>query len=295
MSLQFVPAEAWRIGGGGKSLGRAVLAVVGILNITPDSFYDGGRDATAEAAVVRGMELVLKGADMVDVGGESTRPGAESVGPQEELARVLPVITGLRAADPDLPVSVDTTKAEVAKACLEAGANVVNDVSACRFDPVLVDVLVQFQPGYVLMHSLGRPKTMQVDPRYGDVVDEVRSFFEERMAFLVRAGLPEDRIALDPGIGFGKRLEHNLSLLRSIERLAELGRPLYVGVSNKSLWGDLLGLGINDRERVTEVATALLGARGVAVHRVHDPAGARTALAMAQALSPSMPVPVRPQ
>jgi dihydropteroate synthase len=251
------------------------------MNLTPDSFYDGGGIHGSEQAVARGLELAAQGADMVDVGGESTRPGAADVDEALELKRVLPVVAGLKQARPKLVLSVDTTKAAVAGDCLEAGADVINDVSACRFDPALVDVLVQYRPGYVLMHCQGRPRDMQKNPIYDDVVDEVRCFLEERMNVLVRAGLPEGHIILDPGIGFGKRLEHNLALLRGLHVLAELGRPLYIGISNKSLWGDLLGLALEQRRSATYTATALLAARGVAVHRVHDPEKARTALTLA--------------
>jgi len=260
--------------------------LAGIVNATPDSFYDGGRHFEPAAAVLQGRKLFEEGAHILDSGGESTRPGAAEVSAQEEMARVVPVLRGLSAmpgrpmdgVDGPWPVlSVDTYKAEVAAAALESGASIVNDVSACRFDPGLLDVLAQSRPGYVLMHSLGRPGEMQKDPRYADVVDEILSFFEERLGALTRAGLPEANIVLDPGIGFGKLLEHNLAILRGVERLGRLGRPLYMGLSNKSLWGMLLGLGPQERQQATAVATALLVARGVLVHRVHEVGPARQA------------------
>jgi len=211
----------------------------------------------------------------------------------EELARVIPVVRELARLpmpSPDgLPgdfplLSVDTYKAKVAHEALLAGAAIVNDISACRFEPGLLDVLAQHKPGYVLMHSQGRPGTMQADPRYNDVVGEIMSFFEERLAALIRAGLPEANIVLDPGIGFGKLLEHNLAILRGMERFGTLGRPLFVGLSNKALWGKLLGLPPGERQTATAVATGLLVARGVLAHRVHDVASARQAALIATAM-----------
>ncbi len=264
--------------------------IMGIVNCTPDSFYDGNRLKTVQAAVDHGLALARQGAGIVDVGGESTRPGSCPVGLVEEMDRVLPVVRGLvrtrEVEGMQFVVSVDTTKAGVAHAVLQEGADIVNDVSACRFDPRLLDVLVQHQPGYVLMHSLDRPKTMQDDPRYTDVVDDVLAFFEQRMTQLVRRGLEENRIVLDPGIGFGKLLEHNIALLRGVKRFFSLGRPVLVGLSNKSLWHDLLGLDVGARGPATQVATALLAARGVAVHRVHDVAGTVQALRIAEAMTP---------
>jgi dihydropteroate synthase len=269
--------------------------LAGILNVTPDSFYDGGRHFSPASAVSQGLALVEQGAHMLDVGGESTRPGAEQVPEAEEFARVVPVIRELAQAplreQDGLPglfpvIAVDTYKAKVAAAALEAGALVVNDVSACRFDPALLDVVAQQKPGYVLMHSQGEPRTMQADPRYGNVVDDVCAFFEERLGILVKAGLPEEHIALDPGIGFGKLLEHNIAILRGIERFGKFGRPLYMGLSNKALWGKLLGLGPQERQRATAVATGLLVARGVLVHRVHEVGLAAQAARIAAAISP---------
>ncbi len=294
----------WRVGGpsGGRRLVPDPFLVVGIVNVTPDSFFDGGRHDTPDAAVAHALALVRDGADMVDVGGESTRPGSDPVSPDEELRRVLPVVRELvrTCADPAFAagyapgserdrasvfppvVAVDTAKAACAAACLEAGATVVNDVSACAWDPGLLDVLVQYRPGYVLMHSLGRPKTMQDRPAYRDVVEEVLAFFERELSRLTAAGLPEEHVALDPGIGFGKLLEHNLALLRGLPRIAALGRPVYLGLSNKSLFDGLFGLPPQGRGPATMAATALAGARGAHVHRVHDVAGARIGLRLAR-------------
>lgn len=282
-----IGAATWTIAGG-RVLGPAPFLLAGIINATPDSFYDGGRHFAPAVAVSRGRELAQQGAQILDIGGESTRPGALQVPEADELARVVPVIRALAEHDGPGPfpvIAVDTYKAKVAAAALEAGAAIVNDVSACRFDPALLDVLAQHKPGYVLMHSQGEPRTMQHSPQYGDVVDDLCAFFEERLAVLVAAGVPESNIVLDPGIGFGKLLEHNLAILRGIERFGRLGRPLYMGLSNKSLWGALLGLGPQERQQATAVATALLVARGVLVHRVHEVALSHQAAQVAAALS----------
>jgi dihydropteroate synthase len=278
------PAAVWRLGRGMR-LACDASRIAGIVNVTPDSFYDGGRHADAAAAVAHGLSLAGDGADMLDVGGESTRPGAAPVPLEEELRRVVPVVAGLVAARPDIPVAVDTFKAGCAAAALDAGAVAINDVSACAFDPGLRDVVAQHKPGYVLMHSQGRPATMQDDPRYGDVVEEILAFFEERMAQLVRAGLPEEHIVLDPGIGFGKRTEHNLDILRRLDRFASLGRPLYLGISNKSVFGAVLALPVEKRNLATAVLSALCAARGARVHRVHDVAGVAAALRLAAAVA----------
>lgn len=274
---------------GGRVIGPAPFLVVGILNVTPDSFYDGGSHENPEQAVAHAARLLAEGADVLDVGGESTRPGARAVGADEELARVMPAVRAvlsLRDTRGEVPaVSVDTYKAEVAARALEAGAAIVNDISACRFDEGLADVLAQHQPGYVLMHSLGRPADMQSDPRYGDVVEDILAFFEERLGFLVGRGVPERRIVLDPGIGFGKTLAHNLDILRHVDRFLTLGRPVYMGLSNKSLWQKLLGLGPSERQAATTVATALTWVKGARIHRVHEVALARRSLRIAEALA----------
>jgi dihydropteroate synthase len=281
----------WHIHGGGV-LGPAPFLIAGIVNVTPDSFYDGGRYADADSAASRGAELIGEGADILDVGGESTRPFSEPVDARTEKDRVLPVIRSLAAAVRERrcgAVSVDTYKAEVALAALREGAAIVNDVSACRFDPALMDVLASEKPGYVLMHSLGRPSEMQVAPEYDDVVDDILAFFEERLAALTRAGLPEDRVVLDPGIGFGKTLEHNLEIMRGVERFHVLGRPLFIGLSNKSIWEKLLGLEPGERGEATLAATVLMAGRGVAVHRVHEVKAARRALETAASLEIAVP------
>jgi dihydropteroate synthase len=259
---------------------RPVL--MGVVNVTPDSFSDGGRWASPDAAITHGRELLVAGADILDVGGESTRPGAAPVGAEEELRRVLPVVEGLREAGAQL--SIDTTKRAVAEAALAAGATLVNDVSALRFDPELAGLVADAGCDVCLMHMLGEPRTMQDDPRYEDVVDDVKAFLEERLAFATAHGIAEARILLDPGIGFGKTLEHNLELLRRLDELAALGRPLVVGTSRKAFLGRLTGRTVAaERVAGTVAANVLALERGAAIFRVHDVAPNVEALTVAAA------------
>ena len=265
--------------------------LMGIVNVTPDSFSDGGLFLAPDAAVAHARELAAEGAEILDVGGESTRPGAEPVSPAEELRRVLPVLEGLAEAAPGAQLSIDTTKAQVARAAIAAGAQLVNDVSALRGDPGMAELIADSGVECCLMHMLGEPRTMQRDPRYEDVVDEVRAFLEERLEFAVAAGIPEQRIMLDPGIGFGKTLAHNLELLRRLSELAGLGRPLVVGTSRKGFLG-VLGARAHGHEQPLEptrrlpgtIATSVLAfERGASVLRVHDVAPVAEALAVAAA------------
>jgi dihydropteroate synthase len=254
-------------------------SVMGVINVTPDSFSDGGVHFRTEAAVTAAWGMVDAGAAIVDVGGESTRPGAEPVPLEEELSRVLPVLAGLAG----VPVSVDTAKAEVARRALEAGAVMVNDVTALRGDPELAGVVAGSDAYLCLMHMQGEPRTMQADPRYEDVVAEVTAFLEERLRFAVGAGIGEERICLDPGIGFGKTVEHNLELLRRLDAIAALGRPVLVGVSRKSTLARLIG------EPTGSTAASLSAAvlayeRGASILRVHDVREHVDALAVAAAL-----------
>jgi len=281
--------RSWRILGGQVLTGPYLVA--GIVNVTPDSFYDGGRHDDPRAAVEHALRLAADGAHILDVGGESTRPYAPPVPLEEELARVPPVVAGIREhyekAGATAPaISVDTYKAACAAACIEAGAAIINDVSACSRDPGLLDVLVAHKPGYVLMHSQGDPSNMQDAPRYKDVVSEIKAFFERELSRLVAAGLPEENIVLDPGIGFGKLLEHNLAILRGLPAFSSLGRPLYMGLSNKSFLEKLLGRPVGERGPATMIATALTGVNHAFAHRVHDAAAARDALRMAAEIFP---------
>jgi dihydropteroate synthase len=242
--------------------------VMGIVNVTPDSFSDGGRYFDPEEAVRAGVAMIEDGADLIDVGGESTRPGSDAVPPEEELRRVLPVVKRI-AAEVDAPLSIDTRKAEVARAALDAGASVVNDITAGR-DDEMFDVVREAGAGMVLMHMQGDPRTMQVEPRYDDVVREVRSFLAERVAAAEYAGIARDRLCVDPGLGFGKTLEHNLTLMRDIGAMAEIGRPVLVGPSRKSFVGRITGTDVDDRLDGTAGAVAWLVVNGAHVVRVHD-------------------------
>ncbi|SCM74313.1 dihydropteroate synthase [Desulfovibrio sp. 86] len=278
-----VEDATWYVKGGRALKTPSPFGVMGIVNLTPDSFYDGGVHHMPPAGLEHALTLLEQGADILDLGAESSRPGAAELPPDEEIQRLAPVLMGLRRQAPWASVSVDTYHAATAAAVLEQGAVIINDISACAFDPGLLDVLVQYKPGYVLMHSQGRPETMQHNPRYEDVRREVREFFERNLARLVRAGLPEDRIVLDPGIGFGKTLAHNLELLAHPEDWLGFGRPVLMALSMKSVFGGLLSLPPARRGAATVAATALLRARGIFWHRVHHVADARQALAVATA------------
>ncbi len=279
-------AGVWRCGRHALALERTL--VMGIVNVTPDSFSDGGDYATAEAAVEHGLRLVEEGADILDVGGESTRPGSQEVPSEVEAARVLPVVERL-ARETGVPISVDTRHAEVARAALGAGASIVNDVSGFR-DPAMVEVAAGSDAGLVVMHMLGEPRTMQADPRYGDVVAEVKAFLAQRAEALKAAGVGADRICVDPGIGFGKTLEHNLALLRALPQLGELGYPVLVGASRKRMIGDITGEAEPKRRLGGSVGVAVWAAvHGAAVVRVHDVRETRQALAVWEALVSGWP------
>jgi dihydropteroate synthase len=256
--------------------------LMGVVNVTPDSFSDGGLYLNPEVAVAHGLVLVEAGAEILDVGGESTRPGAEPVGEEEELRRVVPVIQGLRNAGSR--ISVDTSKAAVAAAALDAGAEIVNDVTALRGDPGMASLLTERGATVVLMHMLGEPRTMQEDPRYEDVVDDVKAFLAGRLEAAVAAGVDEDRVWLDPGIGFGKTAAHNMELLRRLGELRELGRPLVVGTSRKSFIGRIDGSPADQRLGGTISSSVLAAAEGADVLRVHDVAEMRQALTVATAI-----------
>jgi dihydropteroate synthase len=262
----------------------SAYSVMGVVNVTPDSFSDGGEFLDPDAAVAHGLELVAEGAAILDVGGESTRPGAEPVGEDEELRRVVPVMERLAAAGTGARLSIDTTKLAVAEAALAAGATIVNDVSALRQAPELAGLVAQSGATCCLMHMLGEPRTMQADPRYDDLVADVKAFLEERLEFAVGEGVAEERVWLDPGIGFGKTVEHNLELLRRLDEIVAIGRPVVVGTSRKSFLGKLAG-GRPESERLPgTIATNVLALeRGAEVFRVHDVGPVVDALAVAAA------------
>jgi dihydropteroate synthase len=266
----------------------AEYRIMGVINVTPDSFSDGGRYLDSELAIKHGLKLHADGAAILDVGGESTRPGADPVRGDEELRRVLPVIEGLlealAGADPPVVISVDTSKAAVADASLAAGATLVNDVTALRGDPEMAAVLARRRAGCCLMHMLGEPRTMQRDPHYGDVLAEVKEFLAERLAFAVAAGIAPERIMVDPGIGFGKTMTHNLTLLARLDELVELGRPVVIGTSRKSFLGRLTGRSDTDDRLAGTIASCVLAyAAGARVFRVHDVGPVDDALKVAAA------------
>jgi dihydropteroate synthase len=257
------------------------FTIMGVVNVTPDSFSDGGRYLDPQAAIEHGRRLAREGARMLDVGGESTRPGADAVPADEELRRVLPVVEGL--ASTGAAISIDTSKAAVAAAAIDAGASYVNDVTAFRGDPGLAGLVAERGVDCCLMHMLGTPRTMQDDPRYDDVVSEVKAFLEERLAFAVAEGVPEERVMLDPGIGFGKTVAHNLELIRRLDEIVAIGRPIVFGVSRKSFLGKITGRGPDDRAVATAAANVLALERGASVFRVHDVPETLDALAVAAA------------
>jgi dihydropteroate synthase len=244
--------------------------IMGVVNVTPDSFSDGGTFDDDAAAVRHARRLVEEGAAIVDIGGESTRPGAAPVPAEEELRRVVPVVEGLTALGTPARISVDTMKLRVAVAAVEAGATYVNDVTAFRHEPELASFVADRGLDCCLMHMLGEPRTMQQDPRYGDVVSEVKAFLEARLAYAVGEGVAEERVMLDPGIGFGKTVEHNLELIRRLDEIVALGRPVVFGVSRKSFLGKLTGREVGERAVATAAANVLALERGASIFRVHD-------------------------
>src|SRR6478735_7685948 len=252
--------------------------IMGVINVTPDSFSDGGQFDDAAQAIAHGRRLAAEGASIVDVGGESTRPGADPVPAAAELERVVPVVAGLR---------------DVAQAAVAAGASYVNDVTAFRHEPALAGFVADHGLDCCLMHMLGEPRTMQRDPRYGDVVSDVKAFLEERMAFAVAEGVPEASIQLDPGIGFGKTLQHNLTLLARLDELVALGRPLVIGTSRKSFIGRLTGRDVTERVHGTVAICVIALERGATVFRVHDVAAVADALKVAAATFAAWPTSPR--
>ncbi len=257
------------------------MKLMGVVNVTPDSFSDGGRYLDADAAVAHGEELARDGAEILDIGGESTRPGAVEVDAGEELRRTEPVVAALAGR---AVVSIDTSKLAVAEAALDAGASIVNDVTALRRDPEIAALCADRGAGVVLMHMPGSPRTMQDNPSYGDVVDEIKAFLAERIEAAVSAGVEEERIWLDPGIGFGKTVEHNLELLRRLAELRGLGRPLVIGTSRKSFIGKIDGSEVDERLGGSIASSVLAAAEGADVLRVHDVAETAQAMRVAEAI-----------
>jgi dihydropteroate synthase len=259
----------WKLGDRVFDVSRQGL-IMGILNVTPDSFSDAGKFFTAEQAVEHGLRMAAEGAQIIDVGGESTRPGADSVAAEEELRRVIPVIEKLRPKN-DIVISIDTSKAQVALEAIQAGASVINDVTGGRGDKAMMPLVAETRSAFIILHMQGNPRTMQIEPRYDDVVSEVADFFRQQYVRALECGIDPMAIAFDPGIGFGKTLEHNLELLAQLDRLRAHDRPLVVGISRKSFLAKVTGSSeISDRLAPAVALTSLLRARGADVFRVHE-------------------------
>lgn len=272
--------------------GRPLM--MGVVNVTPDSFSDGGRYLDPDAAVAHALRLVEEGADLLDIGAESTRPGADPVDEAEERRRAISVVAAVAKAV-RVPISIDTSKASVAQAALDVGAVVVNDVTALRGDPAMVEVIVRMGAGIVLMHMSGTPRTMQQHPCYEDVVGELSAFFDERIHFAMSRGVVQKQIVLDPGIGFGKLLEHNLTLLAQLDRFTGLGCPLLVGVSRKAFLGQLVDRPVQERQWATAAAVAMAVERGAGILRVHDVRAMREVMQVTMAINQATARPMKAQ
>jgi dihydropteroate synthase len=280
----------WHLPDRTLTLGQRTL-VMGIVNVTPDSFFDGGRFAGIEAAVAHGLTLVEQGADLLDIGGESTRPGAVPVSLEEELRRVVPVVEQLSTRT-TVPLSVDTYKAETARACLASGARIVNDITGLAGDPAMPEVVRGARAGVILMHMQGTPATMQDQPQYTDVAGDIGRFFEARLQALADLGIPNEQVVLDPGIGFGKTVDHNLELLARLEELQRLGRPVCLGVSRKGFLGKVLGRPVDQRLAGSLAAVLYAMGHGAAqIVRVHDVAETRDAVRLFEAIRNKVPCP----
>jgi dihydropteroate synthase len=271
---------------------RRRTLLIGIINVTPDSFYDGGKRLDPDKAVADGIGLVEAGADVIDIGGESTRPGARAVSVEEELQRVLPVIRGLRQ-NVNVPISIDTYKAQVAQAALSEGADIVNDISALRFDPQMAVLVAAEKVPVVIMHMQGTPQTMQAEPCYNNVLREVQDFLTTQVHFAIEAGVERGNIIIDPGIGFGKTLDHNLTLLRGLPVLASMGQPLLVGASRKTFIGKILGVEPEQRLEGSLAAAIAAVFGGAHILRVHDVKETRKAIRVADAIRFGVPGPER--
>ena len=287
MSGHPAPSEQWCFFAKDHKIDcRTRPLIMGVVNITADSFYDGGRYLRPDRAIAHAMELVGQGADLIDIGGESTRPGSQFISEQDELDRVLPVVEEL-AHRISIPISVDTTKSRVAQCALEYGASIINDVSAMTQDPAMASVIARSGAAVVLMHMQGTPQTMQLAPNYADVVSEVMQFLDARVQDATRAGIARTNIVLDPGFGFGKLMFHNLELLRRLSSLLTLNRPLLVGLSRKAFIGTIIDKSVEHREWGTAAAVALAVDRGARIIRVHDVAMMMDVVKMAAAASRS--------
>ncbi len=276
----------WTFSGFDRELGECPM-IMGILNTTPDSFSDGGKYLAVDVAVEHGLRLAAEGADILDIGGESTRPGSEPVSVEEELRRVIPAIERLRGMI-DIPISIDTSKSEVAKQALRSGARIVNDISGLRFDPQMIDICCETSCGVICMHIQGTPQTMQTAPHYDNVVDDLCKDFAERLISLERAGLPKERIVIDPGIGFGKTAEHNLEILSNIARFRELGRPVLIGHSRKRFLQKVLKQTLDERLFGTVGVSISLAQQHTDILRVHDVAANRDAITAWRATQPTL-------
>jgi dihydropteroate synthase len=263
-------------------LGRRTW-IMGILNVTPDSFSDGGLYFEKDKAIEHGLRMISEGADIIDVGGESTRPGSEPIPAEEELKRILPIISGLRKHTKSL-ISVDTSKSEVALGAIAEGADIINDISALRNDPKMISIAVQTDSPVILMHMKGSPKTMQRDPHYENVLMEIKSFLEEKIEFAVKNGLKREKIIIDPGIGFGKRFEDNLTLIRNLNDFATLNQPILVGISRKSFLGKILDLPPGEREEGTIASAIISIIQGAHILRVHEVAPIKRAILVAETI-----------
>ncbi len=282
MSISERKQYTMKLRGKALELGRRPL-IMGILNVTTDSFSDGGRFADYDRALARAFELIAAGADILDVGGESTRPGSDPVQLTVEIERVTPIIRAVRESS-DIAISIDTTKSEVALQALSAGADIINDVSSLRFDPDMARVAAESGAPLILMHMLGTPRTMQINPVYESVVSEIIEFLEERMRFAARNGIERSQIIIDPGIGFGKTVAHNLHIIKNLDSFSCMDRPILLGVSRKRFIGSVLGRTEGERELGTAIANAFGIAAGAHILRVHDVAFHREAIRMAEAL-----------
>ncbi len=258
--------------------------IMGIINVTPDSFSDGGHFASTDTALAQADRLIDEGADILDIGGESTRPFAEPVDAEEELQRVIPVIRGIRKRH-SIPISIDTSKASVARKALEAGADIINDISALQKDPEMISLVKETTVPLIIMHMQGKPADMQVNPKYQNVTDDILDFFKERIDWIKENGVAVSRLIIDPGIGFGKTLQHNLSILKNLKKISALGVPVLLGHSRKRFLGDITDTVVEkERDLATAVVSALCYTRNIAIIRVHDVAATRQALLLSEAI-----------